>query len=1218
MTNSNVPIAEKTTGAIAGTAQAGAIAQTPSPSTHAGVIGFFDAVDSLEVVGWCFDRNNVKRHLKVDVQCDGALIARGVANIFREDLARAGVGDGHHQFRVRLPKRIADGKAHTVEIVESETRQPLNGSPKILQLAPMAEVARVQDASQAAGLLKEAEVKRTDKRWGEAEALIKKSLSFDSTNANAYHMLAQVIEKIGRQWEAADAYAKAIELDPRHASWHYSYGLIQEKRSELEQAAAAYRKALALRGDVAVRYYRLGHVLEQLGQHEDAETAYSYAMELDESGASKRYGVGVYHEERGLWTHAATAYERFVAANANRAEVQFRLGSAYDQAYNWPKAIAAYRNAVALDTTKPEWHYRLGSILERSGDWPGAAQAFQAAVLRNESCNPKWHFRLGSALGRAGMDSAACEAFRRTVPVARLHGMVEDRYEGDKGFKQVAEYTEYFETQAVTDNTILYESFHGSSLACNPYALFLSLLDSPEHEGWTHIWVLNDKSKIPEWLKSRSNVIFVARGCDLYMRYLTSVRYLVNNTTFPEYFMRKPGQAYLNTWHGTPWKTLGKDNLGQFFEHKNSTRNFLHATHMISPNRYTTEVLVDRYDIRGLFQGVMVESGYPRMDLTLNMTQARKEEIRKLVGVAKDDKVILYAPTWRGTHGTVKFDLDRLLHDLNQMNDMGGVVLFRGHHMVEKLLRDTKLDTRIVPSDIDTNELLGITDVLITDYSSIFFDFVPTNKPIIHYVYDYEQYAAERGLYLPLEDMPGLACKDIIGVKLAVRKMLQAGWTPPAQYLAAKARFCPRDDGAATQRVRDLLFKDQYDENVAAGDSAKPILFYAGALIPNGITTSFLNLCENIDRTRYRPVIILDPKNLENHPDRLEQFAKVKNNIQSLGRCGRMNMTAEERRLIDEFIFNYDLPNEKAWKICARAYEREFLRMFGYTKFESVVNFEGYSQFWAAVMAFAPQESTKQRSVYLHNDMHGEWRVRFSYLESVLRIYDQHDSLISVTESINGENARNLSTEFSISEAKFKYCDNTLTPATIRSRSLEPMPAGAPAWLGDSQYRVFVSMGRLSKEKDHRKLIEAFAEVNMIHPDTKLMILGDGPLRYDLESQIIELGLTESVALAGQYVNPFPLLKAADCFVLSSNHEGQGMVLLEALTLEVPTMSTDIPGPQSVLKDGSGLLVENSVAGLVSGMQQFMDGRLTFTGFDAEAYQRRAIEMFYNNVCNAD
>lgn len=1184
--------------------------------TQSTVTGFFDTIDGQDALGWCYDQNNPSRTVKVDILCDGVVVARGNADIFREDLAKAGIGNGCHHFRIKLPKRLFDGQARSISVRESGGTKELFNSPKVLENQKNFERPQVINEQEAARLLAEAQSYRTEKLWAKAESATRQAISFNPNSANAYWTLGQVVEKLGRLWEAVDSYRKAISLDPRHSSWHFTYGLALEKRNELSLAADAYRKSIELKGDISERHYRLGYVLERLGDLEEAEVAYDYAMELDTSGLGSTYGIGAYHAERGMWSHAIDAYKKLIERNVKNAELYYRIGMSYENLYAWPEARDAYREALSLDGTDPTWHFRMGLILERLNAWEEAAQAYSAAVSRSEHHQPKWYYRLGFTLDNAGQRDAACAAFRQMQPIGRSQDLYPNYADKDKGFKIVSEYTEYYETLEIVDQTILYESFHGASISCNPYAIFLHLLESPQFLDWTHIWVINDKNRIPSWLKSFQNVIFVSRGSDLYLRYLTTAKYLINNTTFPEYFIRKPDQIYLNTWHGTPWKTLGKDNRGQFFEHKNATRNFLHASHMISPNRYTTDILIDRYDIRDVYQGLMVETGYPRVDLTLRMSSERQHELRKELGLSKNDKVILYAPTWRGTQGGVKFDCDRLISDLKRMNEMDGTVIFRGHHLMEKLLKDSNLETPIVPAHVDTNELLGIVDVLITDYSSIFFDFLPTEKPIIHYIYDYDQYAAERGLYLPLEDIPGQLCKDIIGVKLAVRKALAPDWAPSARYLAAKKQFCPVDDGAATERVINLIFNGIYEDDASVQSTAKPILFFAGALIPNGITTSFINLVQNLDKERYRPVLILDPANTGNYPERLEQFSKIKDEIQTLGRAGRMNLTAEERFMIDVFVQKYRVPNDEAWDVCARAYKREFIRTFGYTKFECMINFEGYSQFWTAVFAFAPEASTSHRSIYAHSDMQGEWRVRFAYLESIFQLYGEYNKVVSVTESINQQNQSNLSSTYSIDSGNFNFCENSLSPQKIRALAEEELPATAPLWLGDPKYHVFAGMGRLSPEKDHRKLIAAFSEIHHLNENARLLIIGDGPLRHELETEIADFGMSDVVMLAGQHVNPFPMLKAADCFVLSSNHEGQGMVLLEALTLGVPAISTDIPGPRSVLKDGKGLLVDNSVAGLVEGMSRYLEGEFKFNGFNAEQYQQQSIEMFYHNVCN--
>jgi CDP-glycerol glycerophosphotransferase len=158
-------------------------------------------------------------------------------------------------------------------------------------------------------------------------------------------------------------------------------------------------------------------------------------------------------------------------------------------------------------------------------------------------------------------------------------------------------------------------------------------------------------------------------------------------------------------------------------------------------------------------------------------------------------------------------------------------------------------------------------------------------------------------------------------------------------------------------------------------------------------------------------------------------------------------------------------------------------------------------------------------------------------------------------------------------------------------------------------------MGRLSVEKDHAKLICAFARLRLIHSGAKLIILGDGPLKQKLMHLVKDLGQEDYIHLLGRRSNPFPFVKKANCFVLSSNHEGQPMVLFEAMILEKPIISTDIVGSRSAIEGRSGHLVENSEEGLLQGMKDFIEGNLTLKTYDITEYQKEAIGMFYKKVC---
>ena len=127
---------------------------------------------------------------------------------------------------------------------------------------------------------------------------------------------------------------------------------------------------------------------------------------------------------------------------------------------------------------------------------------------------------------------------------------------------------------------ILYESFSGNGMLCNPEAIFQAILDAPDLGHLTHIWALSDlrlyNSTVQKYA-DRPNVRFVRYGSSDYYRALATSEFLVNNATFPPAFSKRPGQVYLNTWHGTPLKRMGYDIEDGALATANIIRNFAAA-----------------------------------------------------------------------------------------------------------------------------------------------------------------------------------------------------------------------------------------------------------------------------------------------------------------------------------------------------------------------------------------------------------------------------------------------------------------------------------------------------------------------------------------------------------------------------------------------------------------------------------------------------------------
>ncbi|MDJ0356572.1 CDP-glycerol glycerophosphotransferase family protein [Paenarthrobacter sp. PH39-S1] len=1041
-----------------------------------------------------------------------------------------------------------------------------------------------------------------------ANRAYRRAIHTDSALDAATFGIGVFFQRRGRWASAAKAFEASLRNKPLLAELHYKLGLASQRCYDWAAAANSLRNAVALDPAVPQWHYRLGFSFERQGSWQDAAAAYEYAIAIHDSApAYWQYRLGYVRVQANSYEAACQAFAS--TQPFDDASVQKHLPSLSSASENYISEIFARTLHVAMASQSATLCHEAGVRLEASGHPGLAAAAFLASVRRTEKHTPARYYRLGRALQNAKDFEGACNAYLETRHFKRAHGVDTAQYLKNKDLKQSMVYTEYLETLNIESETILYESGHGNSVSCNPLQIYRNLISDPRFEAFTHVWVLNDKDRIPQEMRSRENVIFVARDTDLYLRYLATAGYLINNNTFPPYFTRRKNQQYLNTWHGTPLKTLGRDIKNGFMDHRNAARNFLHATHMIAPNRFTADCLIEKYDVAGLFPGKLAVTGYPRVDSTINTDQNAKDDLRRRLGISVDRKVVLYAPTWRGSLGSTDSDNQQVLDTMACLMDLDCHPLFRGHAMVAGTLENTALYDFLVPEDLDTNDLLSIVDVLITDYSSIFFDFMATGKPIVYFAYDLAEYSADRGLYFDLETMPGRVALETESLKEEVVRAMARDREPDQKYRQGMATFCGLEDGNSTQRTIDFFFFEDGEHVLDTAKGKKQnVLMYQGSFIPNGITTSYLNLVRHIDLEKNRVCLVVEPVTVKSEERRLDKFAQNPSHVQVLGRVGGQLVTAEERWVIDKFNAIGDFAAEEQREIYHRAFEREFRRMFGYAVFDSVVCFEGYARFWAALFANSTNPGAR-KSIYLHNDMHREWLHRFRYLESMFRLYGSYQQLVSVTKSVSEENVRQLSAKFDLRPELFTFCNNVVNAEESKQLATEALDGDLADWIGGDT-TLFLTLGRLSPEKGHAKLIRAFAKIVDSNPNCKLAILGDGPLKEDLESLIQSLSLESHVLLAGLWLNPFPALERADCFVFSSDYEGQGLVVLEALILNKPVVSTDVVGPKSVLEGGYGMLVDNSVNGLVDGMRGFLSGKMNYKPFDYELYQKEAIQKF--------
>lgn len=1117
-------------------------------------------------------------------------------------------------------------------------------------------------------------------RWQEIEVMRSASASF-SKRPDWHIRLGEALAAMDRFAESADAYARANELKPNDSMILFKEGRCRARAGQHVLASARFADAIEADQSLESKRVGIGAFYQHLGDWAGAADAYAESVTAAPHDPELHFRAGNANERCYRWGTAEYYYESATALDPSNASWHFRRGYIQERQQKWVQASECYSFGLGLSSENAGryWYYRLGFVLQEAGEfaasveaylkshhepnlaqdtrpehllepyavklmesrrnlarsnhsfelnmqvarecevhglWSYAAEHLLAAADQCEKHTPGIYYRLGRAHYLAGLIEEAATALRMTKLVTKPRGIDASRYAKDLGLGKLFEYSEMCENLPLRDHVILYESFMGSKIGCNPYALYLELSSRPEFEGYLHVWTITSATYVPLEMRERNDVVLVTRGSHAYRRYLATAKHLINNVTFESYFVRREGQKYLNTWHGTPMKSLGRDIKTGFLEHRNVTRNFLQTTHMLSANRHTTEVLTHRYDVASLLSGSIAETGYPRVDRTLNMTETQRHGIRQQLGATdKTKKVVLYAPTWRGDLKNSHFDVEKLISDLEALSALDCHVIFQAHHHTEKLLPND-LGVTIVPKSIETNDLLAVVDVLITDYSSILFDFIPTGRPVLCYVYDLEEYSSERGLYFTPAELGLPQIEDVQTLKREVSRSLDSV-SDESRENPLIGDYTRLEDGQSASRAISYFFDDADVDVVQMTAKSKQRLLFHHSFLPNGITASLVNLISSLDHEFYDVTVVVPVAEIEKDEIRQTKLWELPEAVHVIGQFGRHVVNIEEKWIIDYFNRHKHFESSEQETVYNGAFTREFRRIFGDSVFDSVIEFEGYSRFWSSVLSQAPGTDTR-KFVYMHNDMHAEWRSKYGYLEAMFRLYGRFDAYVSVSPALAVENRRKLTDLFSLEKPKFVHAINQIDSTKVLELAAETIDRDLEPWFAGG-VPTLLSMGRMSPEKDQKKLIDAIADLNERGLETRLVIFGSGPLESLLRDQIAELGLEDLVFLAGQRSNPFPALSLCSAFVLASNHEGQPMVLLEALVLGKHVIATDITGSRFVLEGTSGRLVENSVQGLVGGIADFLSGNETdITPFDADLYQKKAAEAFLELVSPND
>ena len=508
-------------------------------------------------------------------------------------------------------------------------------------------------------------------------------------------------------------------------------------------------------------------------------------------------------------------------------------------------------------------------------------------------------------------------------------------------------YALYFEELPTQDELVFYESMSGARMMDSPYAIFQFLLDDPRFDQLIHVWSVAKYETIPDRYRSHPRMRFVTRHTDAYLRALASSKYVICNSALPDYFVRKPDQQYLNTWHGIAYKRIGRSDSAPLGGAA-GVYNMMQATHVLTPCRFMTDMQLHGMSMSGIYSGELGEVGYPRMDSTFAGMNGKSACLATDLGLSAGKKTLLYAPTWRGTSAEGKFDVERLVRDLRALSELGANVLFMGHHIMMRHLRGVNFDSvSMPPPSTNTNELLAQVDVLITDYSSIFFDFLVTGRPIIHYMYDYDDYVSERGLNLDIPELPGdiaHTSDDLIGL---ATHHLKNPYVPSAGYRHARERFCPHDDGYASARTVNWFFLgDRHGANIVPKDMRRSVVYWAGTLGSIEDSANFLSNARSVALSGEANVAVVVARSVQRSPDLMGLIRSLGPTISIVARNGHGMVASEEELMAIDQVEKSGSSSVEARALYRRAYVREYRRILGDAVFDEHIEFKANNRFW--------------------------------------------------------------------------------------------------------------------------------------------------------------------------------------------------------------------------------------------------------------------------------
>jgi len=368
---------------------------------------------------------------------------------------------------------------------------------------------------------------------------------------------------------------------------------------------------------------------------------------------------------------------------------------------------------------------------------------------------------------------------------------------------------------------VLFSTFDGRAYGDSPRAIYEYMLGDERFDDYTFVWVFRNPIEY-KFLCENKNTYIVKPFTPQYEKACATAKYWLFNYRISDHIYPKDDQVYVQLWHGTPLKRLGydieiSDNVmnSQKEIRKKYKIDAAKFKYILAPSEFAGEKFTSAWNLKEFDkEDSVLVAGYPRNDFLKTFTPEDAEKVKADLNLPKDKKVILYAPTWRdnqhnskmGYVYSVEADFDRLREELQDEY----IILFRAHYLVANSFDFEKYSGFVydVSKVGDINRLYIISDMLITDYSSVFFDYANLGRPIVFYMYDFDAYATNiRGFYIDVSELPGKIVKTTDDVISEIKSIDFNSFDFDKEYPHFRPKYNYLDDGGASARVVNAVIK---------------------------------------------------------------------------------------------------------------------------------------------------------------------------------------------------------------------------------------------------------------------------------------------------------------------------------------------------------------------------------------------------------------------------